>query len=194
MKREIQYETLVYMLLKSFIRIHILFSTDIYIHVTNVNEFNPEFSKTHYTIYVQPDTLVGTSVLTVSADDLDADLDTDKEFYYSLDQTPLGAEYFHVDQQGRVYLVASLLSFSLGQSLSPFTVIVSNPSTPVKSGTAIIQTVIPSSTTTAAGTTTDRNKGNSFPIKVIYVKHMLEPNFIFDYRLALCHQSSDEIL
>ena len=107
---------------------------------------------------MQPDTLIGTSVLTVSADDLDADLDSDKEFSYTLDQSALGTDYFHVDQNGRVFLVASLASFSLGQSL--FTVVVDNPSDPVKSGTATIQAVIPSSTTTAAGTTTDRNIGN----------------------------------
>ena len=109
---------------------------------------------------MQPDTLIGTSVLTVSADDLDADLDNDKEFYYELDQSALETEYFHVDQNGRVFLVASLASFSLGQSLIPFTVVVNNTSNPVKSGTATIQAVIPSSTTTAAGTTTDRNIGN----------------------------------
>ena len=110
---------------------------------------------------MQPDTLIGTSVLSVSADDLDADLDNDKEFEYTLDQSALGTDYFHVDQNGRVFLVASLASFSLGQSL--FTVVVSSPNdtvTPVKSGTATIQAVIPSSTTTAAGTTTDRNIGN----------------------------------
>ena len=106
---------------------------------------------------MQPDTLIGTSVLTVSANDLDADLDNDKEFYYTLNQSALGTEYFHVDQNGRVFLVAS---FSLGQSHNPFIVVVNNPSDPVKSGTATIQAVIPSSTTTAAGTTTDRNIGN----------------------------------
>ena len=135
--------------------------TDIHIHVTNVNEFSPEFSQTSYTIYVQPNTLVGTSVLSVSADDLDADLDTDKEFFYTLDQSTLpgGTEYFHIDQKGRIYLVESLLAFSLGDALGTFTTVVTNPGNPVMSGTANVEVIIPGSTTTAAGTTTDRNKG-----------------------------------
>ena len=134
--------------------------TDIYIHVTNVNEFSPEFSQTSYTIYVQPNTLVGTSVLSVSADDLDANLDTDSEFYYTLDQSTLpgGTEYFHIDQKGRIYLVEDLTTFS-GVALN-FTTIVTNPGTPVKSGTAIVEVIIPSgTTTTTTSATTDRDKG-----------------------------------
>ena len=139
--------------------------TDIYIHVTNVNEFSPEFSQTSYTIYVQPNTLVGTSVLSVSADDLDANLDTDSEFYYTLDQSTLpgGTEYFHIDQKGRIYLVEDLTTFS-GVTLN-FTTIVTNPGTPVKSGTATVEVIIPSgTTTTTTSATTDRDKGKTIVI------------------------------
>ena len=133
--------------------------TDIHIHVTNDNEFNPEFSQTSYTVYVELNTLIGTSVLTVSADDLDADLDTDNEFCYSLDQTALGDDYFHVDQKGRVYLVKNFLE---GQDRTSFTAVVTNPCSgaSVRTGNAtIILAAIPGSTTTQASTTTDRNKG-----------------------------------
>lgn len=135
-------------------------TADIYIHVTNVNEFSPEFSQTSYTTYVQPNTLVGTSILSVSADDLDASLDTDSEFYYTLDQSTLpgGTEYFHIDQKGRIYLVEDLTTFS-GVTLN-FTAIVTNPGTPIMNGTATVEVIIPSgTTTTTTSATTDRDTG-----------------------------------
>ena len=144
---------------------HFFLFPDIYIHVTNVNDFSPQFSQISYTTYVAPDELVGTNILSVSADDLDADLDTDKEFYYTLDQSTLpgGTEYFHIDQKGRIYLIENLTAFS--DTTLDFVAIVSNHFTNGTEDvdnmeTANVTVIIPGgTTTTTTSATTDRDIG-----------------------------------
>lgn len=128
-------------------------TANLYIHIKSNNEFTPEFTHPSYTLYLDNYSLVGTYLLTVSANDYDSSDNDDNVITYTTNNDVLAVDY-----DGAVYLAKSLASYTTSFTVE---VLASNYNVMAKTGTTTITISIAATTTTSTTTTTDREKGFS---------------------------------
>ncbi|KAK3085049.1 hypothetical protein FSP39_023491 [Pinctada imbricata] len=126
-------------------------TAELEITILDVNDNRPNFAFSNYVFYAQPNMAVGTVLGNIVA--TDADFGNNGNVLYSLDQSSLSTPYFGVQSNGDFYVTDSLLTFSTGHTLS----ISGTASDPGGlTDTCTITIVIPQSTTTTQGTTSER--------------------------------------
>ncbi|KAK3597372.1 hypothetical protein CHS0354_034615 [Potamilus streckersoni] len=126
-------------------------TTTLSITLKEVNDHTPTFSPSSYTFYVYNDSATGTVLGNLLAKD--ADIGTNGQFMFSINQAGLGQNYFDVSSTGRFTLQGSLNGIQGGTSW-PFTVSATDSGSPSRVGSASILVIVLEATTTTASTTT----------------------------------------